>query len=114
MNIKHPSERLKDLINALGHNVNSFSIECGYKNATTIWSIISNKKKPSTPTLNKICNAFPSVNRSWIISGNDPMFLNHKKSGNDDDMTVTAKQVLEKILPRLISIEEEINNLKNK
>lgn len=114
MNKKHPSERLKDLINALGHNVNSFSLECGYKNATTIWSIIAKKKKPTTPTLNKICKAFPNVNRSWITSGTDSMFLNNKNSENDDDMTVTAKQVLEKILPKLKSIEEEISNLKNR
>ena len=106
--MKHPSERLEELINALGHNLNSFSMECGYQNATTIWSIIAKKKKPSTPTLNKICNAFPNVNRRWIISGNESMFIN-KPIDNSEELTVTAKQVIDRLqplIPDLHVIEE--------
>ena len=96
--MKHPSERLEELINALGHNLNSFSMECGYVNSTTIWSIIAKKKKPTTPTLNKICKAFPNVNRRWIISGNESMFID-RSTENNEELTVTAKQVIDKIIP---------------
>lgn len=92
--MKHPSERLEELINALGHNLNSFSMECGYQNATTIWSIIAKKKKPTTPTLNKICKAFPNVNRRWLISGNESMFINELKQPIQE-LTVTAKQIID-------------------
>lgn len=109
--MKHPSERLEELINALGHNLNSFSMECGYKNATTIWSIIAKKKKPSTPTLNKICNAFPNINRRWIISGNESMFID-KPIQAIQELTVTAKQIIDYLAPltpdpkTLLNIEE--------
>ena len=96
--MKHPSERLEELINALGHNLNSFSMECGYKNATTIWSIIAKKKKPSTPTLNKICNAFPNINRRWIISGNESMFIDEPIQAIQE-LTVTAKQIIDYLKP---------------
>ena len=96
--MKHPSERLEELINALGHNLNSFSMECGYQNATTIWSIIAKKKKPSTPTLNKICNAFPNINRRWIISGNESMFINEPRQPIQE-LTVTAKQIIDYFTP---------------
>lgn len=96
--MKHPSERLEELINALGHNLNSFSMECGYQNATTIWSIIAKKKKPSTPTLNKICNAFPNINRRWIISGNESMFIDKPKEPTEE-LTVTAKQIIDYLKP---------------
>jgi hypothetical protein len=100
--MKHPSERLEELIQALGHNLNSFSMECGYVNSTTIWSIIAKKKKPTTPTLNKICKAFPNVNRRWLISGNESMFID-EPIHNSEELTVTAKQVLDKIVPLIPS-----------
>lgn len=109
--MKHPSERLEELINALGHNLNSFSMECGYVNSTTIWSIIAKKKKPTTPTLNKICKAFPNVNRRWIISGNESMFIN-KPVQNNEELTVTAKQVIDKLSPLIpdINLLEDFQN----
>ncbi len=69
-------------------------MECGYQNATTIWSIIAKKKKPTTPTLNKICKAFPNVNRRWLISGNESMFINELKQPIQE-LTVTAKQIID-------------------
>ena len=116
--MKHPSERLEELINALGHNLNSFSMECGYQNATTIWSIIAKKKKPSTPTLNKICNAFPNVNRRWLISGNESMFIDKPKEITEE-LTVTAKQIIDYLKPiipdpkTLLNIEETMLQVNN-
>ena len=80
-------------------------MECGYQNATTIWSIIAKKKKPSTPTLNKICNAFPNVNRRWLISGNESMFINEPRQPIQE-LTVTAKQIIDYLSP-LIPVELE-------
>lgn len=94
--MKHPSERLSELIDALGHNVNSFSVVCEYATSHTIWSIIKNKKKPSKPTLDRILKYFPKVNRGWIISGEGEMF-NSSKNEINGDLTVTAKQVIDKM-----------------
>jgi len=95
----HPAQRLKELINSLGMNINSFSKECGYPSSATIWRIIDDNKKPSTPTINKICNRFTQVNREWLLTGLGTMFTT--ASTASDDLTVTAKQVIDKLQPLL-------------
>ena len=96
--MSHPSERLSLLINTLSLNVNSFATECGYSSSTTIWRIINDNKKPSKPTLDKICARFKYVNKEWLLTGQGSMFFNKESS---DDLTVTAKQVLDKLEPIL-------------
>ena len=96
--MSHPSERLSLLINTLSLNVNSFATECGYSSSTTIWRIINDNKKPSKPTLDKICARFKNVNKEWLLTGQGSMFFNKESS---DDLTVTAKQVLDKLEPIL-------------
>ena len=94
--MSHPSERLSLLINTLSLNVNSFATECGYSSSTTIWRIINDNKKPSKPTLDKICARFKNVNKEWLLTGQGSMFFNKESS---DDLTVTAKQIFDKFLP---------------
>ena len=96
--MSHPSERLSLLINTLSLNVNSFATECGYSSSTTIWRIINDNKKPSKPTLDKICARFKNVNKEWLLTGQGSMFFNKEFS---DDLTVTDKQVLDKLEPIL-------------
>jgi len=97
--MSHPSERLSLLINTLSLNVNSFATECGYSSSTTIWRIINDNKKPSKPTLDKICARFKNVNKEWLLTGQGTMF--NTASTSSDDLTVTAKQVLDKLEPIL-------------
>ena len=96
--MSHPSERLSLLINTLSLNVNSFSTECGYSSSTTIWRIINDNKKPSKPTIDKICARFKNVNKEWLLTGQGSMFFNKESF---DDLTVTAKQVIDKLEPIL-------------
>ena len=97
-----PSERIKELINSLNLNVNSFSKECGYNTPSTIWALIKRDQSPTKPTLDKICYRFPQVNREWLMTGYGSMFTKQQ----DDDLTVTAKQVIDKL-------ENEIKHLKD-
>ena len=97
-----PAKRIDLLINALNLNINSFSKECGYPTSATIWRLINEGAKPSNPTLNKICNRFPQVNREWLMTGYGSMFTTQE----NDDLTVTAKQVIDKL-------ENEVKYLKN-
>ena len=107
--MSHPSERLSLLINTLSLNVNSFATECGYSSSTTIWRIINDNKKPSKPTLDKICARFKNVNKEWLLTGQGSMFL---KSASFDDLTVTAKQVLDKLEPILkVNFNDLVNQI---
>ena len=104
----HPAQRLKQLIDRLGMNINSFSKECGYPTSATIWRIIDDNKKPSTPTINKICNRFTQVNREWLLTGLGTMFTT--ASTPSDDLTVTANQLIKYYDPKIPSLDT-IQNL---
>jgi len=95
--MKHPSERLSELITALGHNINSFSVKCKYKTSHSLWSIIANKKTMSNPTYNKICDAFPLVNRGWLATGDGNMFIEKPKEPSKEDLTTTSTQVIKEL-----------------
>jgi len=103
-----PAQRIDSLINALNLNINSFSKECGYPSSATIWRLINEGAKPSTPTLNKICNRFPQVNREWLMTGYGTMF----KKQENEDLTVTAKQVIDKLKENTESLKNDIQDLK--
>ena len=96
------AERLQSLINKLNLNPRSFSIELGYTRADSIYAIFKRNSKISNSLLNKICNRFPQVNREWLMTGFGSMFTTQE----NDDLTVTAKQVIDKL-------ENEIKDLKD-
>ena len=93
------NNRLQGLINALNLNPRSFAVELGYEQATTIYNIIKRQSTPSRSTLDKICNRFPQVNREWLLTGQGTMF--NTPTASSDDLTVTAKQVLDRLEPML-------------
>tara|TARA_R100000734_G_scaffold1634_1_gene1729 strand:- start:71 stop:484 length:414 start_codon:yes stop_codon:yes gene_type:complete len=103
-----PCERIKELIDSLNLNVNSFSKECGYNTPSTIWALIKRDQSPTKPTLDKICNRFPQVNREWLMTGYGSMFTTQE----NDDLTVTAKQVIDKLQANTESLKNEIQVLK--
>ena len=104
-----PAKRIDSLINALNLNINSFSKECGYPTSATIWRLINEGAKPSNPTLNKICNRFSQVNREWLMTGYGSMFTTQE----NEDLTVTAKQVIDNLKENTESLKSEIKDLKN-
>ena len=103
-----PAQRIDTLIKSLNLNINSFSKECGYPTSATIWRLINEGAKPSAPTLNKICNRFPQVNREWLMTGYGSMFTKQE----NEDLTVTAKQVIDNLKENTESLKNEIKDLK--
>ena len=102
------AERLESLINKLNLNPRSFALQCGYSQATTFYSIIKRDAKPTSSTIDKICNRFPQVNREWLMTGYGSMFT--KKE--NEDLTVTAKQVIDNLKEDTNSLKNEIQDLK--
>lgn len=109
------SQRIVDLINYLNLNPRSFAIECGYSQATTIYSIIKRGGKPTNSTIDKICNRFKQVNREWLITGHGNMFI---KTVSPEEITVTAKQTINAINDLLenknVFAKELFNSLEEK
>ena len=104
-----PAQRIDTLIKSLNLNINSFSKECGYPTSATIWRLINEGAKPSAPTLNKICKRFPQVNREWLMTGYGSMFTKQE----NEDLTVTAKQVIDNLKENTESLKNEIKDLKD-
>jgi len=103
------AERLESLINNLNLNPRSFALQCGYSQATTFYSIIKRDAKPTSSTIDKICNRFPQVNREWLMTGYGTMFNKQE----NEDLTVTAKQVIDKLKENTESLKNEIQDLKD-
>ena len=82
------SERLGYLINYLGYNTNSFSVNIGLTSNNVIGRIINDKERaPSYLVLNKIAETFPEVNLRWLITG-DGDILHSKRSPWDEPGTI--------------------------
>jgi hypothetical protein len=67
--------RLKELIEILRENPNSFAQELGVS-ASIIYNIIGKRgSKPSCEVLEKIKQTYPQVNMNWLILGEDRPLL---------------------------------------
>ena len=105
-----PAQRIDTLIKSLNLNPRSFALQCGYSQATTFYSIIKRDAKPTSSTIDKICNRFPQVNREWLMTGYGSMFTKQE----NEDLTVTAKQVIDELKENTESLKKEIKDLKDK
>ena len=56
---------------------------------TTIHLLIKENRKPSSKTVDRILAAFPQYTKDWLLYG-----IEEQKKIDDDDLTVTAKQVI--------------------
>lgn len=102
------AERLVELINQLNLNTRSFAITCGFSQPTTIYSIIKNNSKITKNTIDKICNRFPQVNRDWLLTGLGTVF--NTDTTSSDDLTVTAKQVIDKLENQIQELTSKIKS----
>ena len=103
------SNRLQELLDSLSLNPRSFALELGMDQATTIYNIFNRDTKISKKLLDKICTRFTQVNREWLMTGHGSMYLG--STALEDDLTVTAKQVLDKLLPLMPDLDLVKNSM---
>ena len=106
------SKRLQELLDSLSLNPRSFALELGMDRATTIYNIFNRDSKISKKLLDKICLRFKQVNREWLMTGHGSMYLG--STALEDDLTVTAKQVLEVLSPKIDHLLKEMEVLKTR
>jgi transcriptional regulator with XRE-family HTH domain len=97
------SSRIKQIINDKELSVSDFCKLIGLNSPTTIHLLIKENRKPSSKTVDRILEAFPQYTKDWILYG-----IEEQKKIDDDDLTVTAKQVINYIDKKEIIIN---NNL---
>ena len=93
------SERLSRILAQNSLTLAGFCEKVGLNSTTTISKIVSENRKPSSKTIGRIINAFPEINYEWLTTGQGNMIKgdNLNKEINEDDLTVTARQILNKL-----------------
>ena len=92
------NSRIQQIISSNQLTISSFSRKIGLINGVTISKIINQKRKPSAKTIGRIINALPDINYDWLINGKGEMLKENKnkiQSVNNDELTVTSKQVID-------------------
>ena len=69
------SQRLDQVIKALGMNANRFALTLGTNRAEKIYKILRGESKPSFETIEEILKAYPQINSNWLIRGEGQMLL---------------------------------------
>ena len=91
-------DRILKIIRHYNLSITEFSREIGLNSAATIQKIITYQRKASPKTTGKILNRFPDINYDWLITGQGEMIKGSVVKSiktNEDDLTVTTKQVID-------------------
>ena len=93
------SERISRLLAENSLTLADFCKKIGLNSTTTIAKIVSENRKPSSKTIGRIINAYPNINYEWLTTGKGEMKTgsNQLAEIKEDDLTVTAKQILKKL-----------------
>ncbi|HAS46827.1 MAG TPA: hypothetical protein DCS93_40455 [Microscillaceae bacterium] len=96
------AERLRNLIEELNMNKNSFSVKLGVS-PTIIHNIIDGRgSKPSYEVLHKIVTTFKHVNAYWLLMGEGDMLI----QSNEKEKLVLSKSELELKNEKIVLYEE--------
>lgn len=102
------SSRLKHILYIKGYSRTEFAKAIGLNYSGTIDKIISDNRKPSGKTVNRIITAFPDISEKWLLYGKEE----DKQAKEEDDRTVTAQQVIDYIKKKSKKDRKEIEKLK--
>ena len=93
------AQRIQEIVDYYGMSYNSFAISLGMLNGTSIKRIVDDNRNPQNQTLNKIVNTYSEINYEWLTTGHGNMIKgdNLTKEIDEDDLTVTARQILNKL-----------------
>jgi len=73
--------------------------------------MIDNNRNPQNQTLNKIVNTYPEIDMNWLRTGTGQMISNLPEPlSSNDDLTVTAKQIIAKLDHDNINYREMLSN----
>jgi transcriptional regulator with XRE-family HTH domain len=82
------SDRLEQLITKLGETPNSFSEKLGVQRSS-LSHLLSARNKPSVDFFEKLLAVYPSLNLTWLITGNGEMMANEIVAPSKQNMAET-------------------------
>ena len=102
------SGRIKKILKEKGLSVADFCTLIGLNSTGTIHKLITDNRKPSGKTVNRIITAFPDISEKWLLYGKEE----DKQAKEEDERTVTAQQVIDYIKKKSKKDRKEIEKLK--
>ena len=85
---KAQAERLKELIEVDYHTTPAkFAKGWGDSRAQILYNVLSGANGITNNLLDKICGAYPEINRAWILTGQGEKFLDPTKAPDSDNRT---------------------------
>ena len=95
------SSRIKEIIKNKELSVSDFCKMIGLNSPTTIHLLIKENRKPSSKTVKRIIETFPEYSEEWLLYGIEA------KKGDEDDLTVTAQQVIKYFEKKQTEVENK-------
>lgn len=112
------SSKISQILEYLGMSSTEFARELGMVNNTTIRLILTENRKPSNKTIQKIVSTYPEFNANWILYDQGSMILENVVPDTrvaTDDLTTTSKQVMDHVrkvvMPQVIKMVDQQNQL---
>jgi transcriptional regulator with XRE-family HTH domain len=92
--INEYSSRLKLILQSENVSIADFCRIIGLNSTGTIHKLIADNRKPSSKTVGRIIAAFPKVTAEWLLYGRGSYGETPKQKLSEDDLTLTASQVI--------------------
>jgi transcriptional regulator with XRE-family HTH domain len=112
------SSKISQILEYLGMSSTEFARELGMVNNTTIRLILTENRKPSNKTIQKIVSAYPEFNPNWILYDQGSMILENVVPDTrvaTDDLTTTSKQIMNHVsnvvMPQVKTLLNHQNDL---
>ena len=99
------SSRIKQILIEKELTVLDFCRLIGLNSSGTIHKLVNENRKPSSKTVDRIIEAFPEYTKDWLLYG-----IEEQKQIDDDDLTVTAKQIISYIDKKQTEVEQNFYN----
>ena len=84
------SGRLRSILHEKKLSVTDFCKLIGLNSTGTIHKLLTDNRKPSSKTVQRIITAFPDISEEWLLYGKE-----EDKQSKEEDRTVTAQQVID-------------------
>lgn len=84
------SGRIRSILHERQLSVTDFCKLIGLNSTGTIHKLITDNRKPSSKTVERIITAFPDISEKWLLYGKE-----EDKQAKEEDRTVTAQQVID-------------------
>lgn len=114
--VKEQADRLRELIEVDYHtDAAKFAHRWGCERAQTLYNVLQYKNNLTNKLLDKICGAYPEINRAWILTGQGDKFIDTTQGPYAEQRArdVEIERLQEIIASQQRTIETLTNKLKS-